>query len=386
MSLTIKDPTIGPDFETGLYDVKRLAQLLGVKPATIRSMRSRGSLPAPTSTDINGGAVWSSEAVMNLFPQPRGIAIKAPVNESLPKVIDLFSGCGGLSLGFRLSGFRVLAGFDNWQCAVDTYNLNLDHPAYMLDLSDVDLTIDRLAKYYTEEKPAIIGGPPCQDFSSAGKRVEGERADLTEKYAQIVKTLQPPFFLMENVARAESAAVFRRSLAIFESAGYSAMHVVLNASRCGVPQRRKRLFTFGFPENYQTEAAYNLLQTRLSPNETTVRDWFGERLNTDFYYRHPRSYARRAIFSIDEPSPTIRGVNRPIPDGYQGHHGDAAPVTSARPLTTNERAEIQTFPSDFKFIGSRTNIEQMIGNAVPVYLAKYVADCLATVIDSEPAN
>ena len=228
--------------------------------------------------------------------------------------------------------------------------------------------------------------PCCQDFSSAGKRVEGERADLTEKYAQIVKTLQPPFFLMENVARAESAAVFRRSLAIFESAGYSAMHVVLNASRCGVPQRRKRLFTFGFPENYQTEAAYNLLQTRLSPNETTVRDWFGERLNTDFYYRHPRSYARRAIFSIDEPSPTIRGVNRPIPDGYQGHHGDAAPVTSARPLTTNERAEIQTFPSDFKFIGSRTNIEQMIGNAVPVYLAKYVADCLATVIDSEPAN
>ena len=110
----------------------------------------------------------------------------------------------------------------------------------------------------------------------------------------------------------------------------------------------------------------------------TIRDWFGESINTNFYYRHPRSYARRAIFSVDEPSPTIRGVNRPIPDGYSAHPGDAAAISEARPLTTAERARIQTFPEEFQFIGCKTDIEQMIGNAVPVRLAQYVGKQIAS--------
>lgn len=104
---------------------------------------------------------------------------------------------------------------------------------------------------------------------------------------------------------------------------------------------------------------------------------FGDTLGTEFYYRHPRSYARRAIFSIDEPSPTIRGVNRPIPKTYQVHPNDAChDLSKVRPLTTIERSQIQTFPRSFVLTGKKADIEQAIGNAVPVNLAKYVAECL----------
>ena len=92
---------------------------------------------------------------------------------------------------------------------------------------------------------------------------------------------------------------------------------------------------------------------------------------------HPRSYNRRAVFSIHEPSATIRGVNRPIPETYKKHHADKADISEGvRSLTSKERSYIQTFPEEFEFVGSKTNIEQAIGNAVPVKLAEYVARCL----------
>lgn len=85
----------------------------------------------------------------------------------------------------------------------------------------------------------------------------------------------------------------------------------------------------------------------------------------------------KKIFSIDEPSPTVRGVNRPIPDGYPGHHGDTeTDLSKVRPLTTLERARIQTFPPSFKLCGTKTNLEQAIGNAVPVNLAVFVGKAL----------
>ena len=106
----------------------------------------------------------------------------------------------------------------------------------------------------------------------------------------------------------------------------------------------------------------------------TVKDYLGEKIDIEYYYRHPRSYARRGIFSVNEPSPTIRGVNRPIPAGYTIHANDPVKdLKGIRPLTTKERSMIQTFPETFRFIGSKSEIEQMIGNAVPVNLGKFVA-------------
>ena len=107
----------------------------------------------------------------------------------------------------------------------------------------------------------------------------------------------------------------------------------------------------------------------------------GNTLGIEYYYRHPRTYKRRAIFSIDEPSPTIRGVNRPIPNGYNGHPADKSAATDdLRPLTTIERSYIQTFPEDFIFKGTKTDLELMIGNAVPVKQARYVAKAIKSYI------
>lgn len=377
--------TPGPDQATGLYDVKRLAGLLKVSTTTIRTMRRRGQLPTPTSNDINGAAVWAQEVVDSFYDPPSQAIVDSNVDPALPPVVDLFSGCGGMSLGFQLAGFRVLAGYDNWPCAVDTYSANLGHPAHLLDLGDVEATIETLRSVFVQQGsiPAIIGGPPCQDFSSAGKRQEGQRADLTEKFAAVVTHFQPPFFVMENVARAEHAAAYNRALDVMRHHGYFVQKMVLNADKCGVPQTRKRLIAVGTKTPTTTNRISDLLKSEQSSTAMTVRDYFGDRLNIDHFYRHPRSYARRGVFSVDQPSPTIRGVNRPIPQGYPGHPGDSAPVSLTRPLTTEERAEIQTFPPGFKFLGSRTNIEQMIGNAVPVRLAKFIGDQIAkTWVDS----
>ena len=371
-----------PDKATGLYDVKRLAALLGVTPATIRTMRSRNQLPTATSENINGGAVWAQEIVDAYFTPKRADIAGVKPDSELPKVIDLFSGCGGLALGFQLAKFDVTHGFDNWKCAVDTYTANLGHDGTLLDLSNTMETIRTLTPIFesAQVKPAIIGGPPCQDFSSAGKRIEGQRADLTEKFAYVVSHFEPPFLVMENVARAKGAAAYERALNTLRETGYAVDTIVLNADRCGVPQTRKRLIAVGFKDEAVTQHVMELLVRSQAPKPMTLRDYFGNRLGTEHYYRHPRSYARRAIFSIDEPSPTVRGVNRPIPNGYPGHPGDSAPVSQARPLTTAERAEIQTFPPGFNFVGSRTNAEQMVGNAVPVRLAKFIADQIATVL------
>jgi DNA (cytosine-5)-methyltransferase 1 len=118
--------------------------------------------------------------------------------------------------------------------------------------------------------------------------------------------------------------------------------------------------------------ARDLAQTK---EQMTVRDYLGDSLNTQFYYMHPRSYNRRGVFSIDEPSATIRGVNRPIPQGYKKHHGDKADPSKGgvRELTTKERSYIQTFPPNFVLEGKKTDLEQAIGNAVPVKLAEFVA-------------
>lgn len=292
------------------------------------------------------------------------------------RTIDFFAGGGGLSLGFQQAGFDVVCGVENWQPALAIYKANFaDHDAVAVDLSNQFEALRLLDNY----RPSlIIGGPPCQDFSSAGKRDEaGGRASLTINYANTIAQYRPPYFLMENVARAANSQAFKVALDMFKRAGYGLTIQLLNAAHCGAPQSRKRLIVIGELGGLDgfLDAA---LAAGLSNEPLTLREYFGDELPFDYYYRHPRSYARRAVFSIDEPSPTIRGVNRPIPKGYPGHSGDPVAVSDGiRALSTLERARIQTFPADFKWPGTKSDVEQVIGNAVPVKLAQYIASRLA---------
>ena len=290
------------------------------------------------------------------------------------KVVDLFCGCGGLSLGFEKAGMEIVAGFDNWVDALEVYRNNFTHPAIRADLSDIEDSAEKIRIYSPD---MIIGGPPCQDFSSAGKRnEEGGRGDLTVCYAKIISEVRPKWFVMENVERIQKTRKLQDALSIFHAAGYGLTYTVLNAALCGVPQRRKRFVMIG-KQGAEDDFMKDVLLSNLSDHEMTVSEYFGDKLDIKYYYRHPRSYARRGIFSTDEPSATIRGVNRPMPQGYTLHSGD--PVKSLegiRPLTSRERSMIQTFPENFNFKGTKTSMEQMIGNAVPVNLGYYVADAI----------
>ena len=291
----------------------------------------------------------------------------------MKRIVDLFAGCGGMSFGFQNSGFDIIGAFEYWQLAADCYAQNFNHPIFKTDLSDVQTAIDEIIALCPD---IIIGGPPCQDFSHAGKRIENERAGLTESFAEIVAQINPQWFVMENVDRAQKSSAYITARSILKNAGYGLTEVVLDASFCGVPQKRKRFFCIG---SLGQDDGYLLdyINGQLSKKETTVRDYFGSTLEFEYYYRHPRNYSRRAVYSIDEPAPTIRGVNRPVPKGYPGHLGDACPINpSLRAMTTLERSLIQTFPADFKWLGNKTDMEQMIGNAVPVKLAEFVAKAL----------
>lgn len=300
------------------------------------------------------------------------------------RTVDLFCGGGGLSQGLQNAGFDIVAAFDWWQPAINFYNHNITgHSAYRQDLSNVEESVERIREW----KPAVIvGGPPCQDFSSAGKRDEGGgRAELTTAYAKIVCAVRPQLFIMENVDRAVKAKIYQQALNIFADAGYHLTIAILDASLCGAPQKRKRVVVVGSLRD-STVSLTDIYKQMQADKPMTVRDYLGDSLGIDFYYRHPRSYARRGIFSIDEPSPTVRGVNRPIPNGYPGHPGDAAPVTTKnlRPLTTKERSLIQTFPAQWEMVGAKSEVEQIIGNAVPVKLGEFVGKAIKQADAKEP--
>jgi DNA (cytosine-5)-methyltransferase 1 len=300
------------------------------------------------------------------------------------KVIDLFAGCGGLSLGFQNAGFKIVGAFENWKPAIETYKKNFSHPIYNCDLSNLK---DDYKPFKDIDFDVIIGGPPCQDFSSAGKRNEDlGRGDLSISFAEIVISNRPKWFVMENVEGYKKTRKYSQIFDMFKANNYGLTETIIKASLCGVPQNRKRYICVGKLDGDDDELlpyiTKNLAQTPM-----TIRDYFGDSLGIEYYYRHPRSYKRRGIFSIDEPSPTIRGVNRPIPKTYKLHLGDLCPVTeNLRPLTTIERSKIQTFPGDFIFDEkkqSKTDLEQMIGNAVPVKLAEYIANSIVEYIQSD---
>lgn len=300
------------------------------------------------------------------------------MQKQMLRTVDLFCGCGGMSLGFKNAGFDIVAAFDHWKPAMDVYRKNFKHKTYECDLNDT--ATDRIIAAL---KPnLIIGGPPCQDFSSAGpNRHKSARAGLIGRFVDIVAESNPEYFVMENVPRVRLRQVYKTAVKRLQSMRYGLTAKVLDSSLCGVPQQRKRLFLVGaidakdgFLEQY--------LEKNLSKKPMTLRDYFGESLGTNYYFRVPTNYTRRGVFSIDEPSLTIRGVDRPIPPGYPGHPEDPVPIgPQVRAFTVLERSLIQTFPRTFIFSGGKSDLNMMIGNAVPVKFAEFVAKALACYVE-----
>lgn len=284
---------------------------------------------------------------------------------------DLFCGAGGLTRAAQNLGLNVQVSIDNWDCALETHKENFEETkAQKLDLSDVEAAVSLLMESGIS---FVMGGPPCQDFSSAGKGIEGPRANLTTAFAQIISKAKPPIFLMENVPTAIRSLNFKKALKILRSSGYKISYTVLDAAYFGVPQHRKRLMVIG-ALNFNPQDIITELHDTETILPLSIREHWPD-FPLDHYYRHPRSYSRRAVFSALEPSPTIRGVNRPRPKNYAPHQNDST-TSPVRALTSQERARLQSFPEEHAWIGSQSEIEQMIGNSIPPALGEHILKVL----------
>ena len=309
--------------------------------------------------------------------------------ESRYYAIGLFSGCGGMELGFKEAGFSFLASSDFDHDACTTFRENFDSPIVEGDITqeEVKAVIMRLAQGHKVD--IIIGGPPCQGFSTSGKLMPDDpRNKLFLDYLKIVKVLLPLMVVIENVkgivnGRNKAADIVIKA---FQDIGYKMEMRVLKASDYGVAQHRERAIFIGtradvpiiFPEPTQSKENYvtvadvigDLLHLPYSPglSHETARHQPStiERMKTmkegESMYGSRKDSARKLIWN--EPSFTIKD-----------NHGNAAihPLAN-RTLTARELARLQSFPDSFDFsqVPKKSQFRQ-IGNAVPPLMAYHIA-------------
>lgn len=191
-------------------------------------------------------------------------------------VISLFSGCGGLDLGFERAGFDIPVANEFDPTIFDTFKIN--HPKTHLIEGDVrQVTKEDIVPYINGDVDGIIGGPPCQSWSEAGslRGIEDSRGQLFFDYIRILKEFQPKFFLAENVsgmlANRHNEAV-QNILKLFEDAGYNVSLTLVNAKDYGVAEERKRVFYIGFRNDLGINFVFPEGSTTDDSKKITLRD------------------------------------------------------------------------------------------------------------------
>ena len=299
------------------------------------------------------------------------------------KVVSLFSGAGGLDLGFTQSGHEVVWANDLYVDATRTYALNLGNHIVCADIRSVD-------NGSIPDCDIVVGGFPCQGFSVANtaRRESDERNVLYRELLRVVSGKRPPFFLAENVKGLLSlsgGAVFSLILSDFSALGYRVTSKVLNAADFGVPQRRERVIIVGVREDLDYEYVFPHVTHSLHASVPNTLPWvtasealdglpdpdFPNTIPNHVYSRYKlefNGYLGHRVVDPDMPCPTVtaRGDDRggvvvlPHPDG-------------SRRMTCRELACIQSFPMDFVFLGTKSSVYRQIANAVPPRLAKALA-------------
>lgn len=323
-------------------------------------------------------------------------------------VISLFSGCGGLDLGFEKAGFAIPVANEFDKTIWKTFKVN--HPKTHLIEGDIrKIKKDDISQIFSGEVDGIIGGPPCQSWSEAGslRGIEDARGQLFFDYIRILKEFQPKFFLAENVsgmlADRHSAAV-KNILKMFEDAGYDVSLTLVNAKDYGVAEERKRVFYIGFRKDLNIDFIFPKGSTEDDSKKITLRDIIWDlrdtavpagknnkhnpdAINNNEYFTgsfSPIFMSRNRVKSWDEQAFTVQASGRQCqlhpqaPKMIKVATNDCRFVEEKRHLyrrmTIREVARVQGFPDDFKFIYDNTNnAYKMIGNAVPVNLAYEIA-------------
>jgi DNA (cytosine-5)-methyltransferase 1 len=339
------------------------------------------------------------------------------------KVVDLFSGVGGLSLGFRMAGFQIVIANEIDEQIAEAYIKN--HPDTTMINDDITkMDIKEIFKNFKDVQ-VVIGGPPCQGFSQKGKReiLDDPRNYLFKYFYDVVNYIKPEYFVIENVPNILTAhnGIFKKEIYnLFEKIGYSLNSGILNAADYGVPQYRKRAFIIGKKCNQsikmpkkgnETITAWDAISdlAYLNSGEGEFKSDYilpynneyqkRMRYKSEYLYNHiatkhnkivlermsyipenggrgdlPEEHKTKSIYSgtwgrivKNEPSVTIT-TRFDTPSSGRFTH----PFLN-RAITVREAARLQSFPDDFVFYGSKMSQMKEVGNAVPPLLAYAIA-------------
>lgn len=323
------------------------------------------------------------------------------------KTIELFAGAGGLAIGVEEAGFETIGLIEYDKDACETLRRN--RPDWNVIEGDIaDISCRDLEEYFGIKKgelDLLSGGAPCQSFSYAGKRLglEDARGTLFYHYAKFLEQLQPKMFLFENVRGLlthDRGRTYETITNIFEDAGYEVTHQVLNAWDHGAPQKRERLITIGIRKDLADAVKYHFPDPQ--DYKPVLRDVL---LDCPEGPGIPYGEKKRKIFELVPPGGYWRDIDPDIAKEYMkscwdmggGRTGilrrmsldepSLAVLTSpsqkqterchpleARPFTVRENARCQMFPDDWEFAGNVSSQYKQVGNAVPVSLAKDIAD------------
>lgn len=353
------------------------------------------------------------------------------------RLLDLYSGMGGLSLGFELTGaFRTLAGLDNSAIALKSYYA-AHHAELELFSDPVDLAAFGAADFLDESdgcRPdVVIGGPPCQGFSRAGRRLEDYRQDERNfhvfHFAEIVRDLEPRAFVMENVPGIVSTGQEHENQLIealrkdYESAGYAVYWRICDTSLYRVPQVRKRFFMVGVRADRKFEfpaapgerslfgggedpvTVSDALDDLPSPTEEEIQDYPGRPTTWIQRYFRKESEGLRDHLTTNHKPKTVElleqqevgeplysswnhswvklAPDRPAPAVKENHRAPSVHPFEPRATSPRECARLQTFPDRVRIYGTKTEKLVQVGNAVPPIFGAHLATALADALGAD---
>lgn len=326
-------------------------------------------------------------------------------------IIDLFCGCGGLSKGFEMAGFNTVLAIDFWKDAVETFNNNHKNKVAICD--DVSKISNDFLDDFTKKNKitGIVGGPPCQGYSTVGKRdINDDRNYLYLQYCRIVEKVKPEFFVLENVKGLLTLnnGKFKEDIVErFTKLGYIVDYKILNSADYGVPQNRNRVFFVGIKNKkfkFPKEKLKKVTTYEAISDLTSYEDKYTTSAQTSYQknMRRNNKQLKNNEFTVHTEK-TIDVISK-IPDGgkitdlpkefweirkynkafqrmnsklqsntIDTGHRNYFHYSENRIPTVRESARIQSFPDNFIFYGSRTSQYKQVGNAVPPLLANAIA-------------
>jgi DNA (cytosine-5)-methyltransferase 1 len=332
-----------------------------------------------------------------------------------PEVCSLFSGCGGMDLGFKLEGFKIVWANDNDHWACETYKKNFGDVIVEADIADIDLS-------KIPECDVMVGGFPCQDFSTISSiwdrkqpGLKTQRGNLYKYFAQAVLLKKPKVFLAENVKgllTANEGQAIRTVVSDFERAGYPVSTGLYDFADYGVPQFRRRVLIVGIEKDMKQvfvppapshgphrkhpfvtsgEALKGVERVSANNEKLKMQKKTVEMLklikegqnfasipkDSEYYVNGYISHVYRRL-DRNEPSYTIIAAGG---GGTWGYHYE-----EPRALTNRERARLQTFPDDFIFCGGISDVRRQIGNGVPPEGIRPFARTIKSILSGAPRS